>query len=510
LKKKIPALIALLCIIVYTAALLSAARRVYTSIGEQHQRAEQELEELQSFIARGGSGFFSETFREEMGKKIRNFKVLQGVIITGSQGDITFERERGSVIQWDNQSPRFIPHFGYAGLKARQVDVPGLRNVNIYSFINTLNYEQLVRILKQTLAAILGALLLSFITMICTSILKAKSPVNRDYANQEEEGLENTGETADSSPDTDDFSEFTGSGDDSGFSVPEDTAGSKGEYDFDDFDNFEDFIPSAVPGENNSAGAADDAENDFAGTDNAEYGSAGDEDTGEFDLSGFDDPLQEPEDGGDDNFELDDFFKEAELELPQAVDETPSPAGPSNPDAPDIPDTPNGLYSPRSGIGWEAYTRDRLASELHRCAASEQDLVVLLLKCGDGVNCDGRLYKKLAGEAVDFFNLRDLSFENGDRGITVIIPNSDLDSGIIKAEEFHSRILKNCFSDFHAKSDFLVGLSSRSGRLIEAERLLMEASKALEKAQFDGGTPIVAFKSDPEKYRDFIRRGSSG
>jgi hypothetical protein len=486
LRKKIPSLIALLCIIVYTAALLSAAYRVYTSIKEQSGRAERELDELQSFIVRGGSGFFSDSFREEIGKKLGDCRALQGIIITGSQGDVTFEQERGRVIRWDNQIPRFIPRFGYTGLKARQVDIPGLRNVNIYSFINTLNYERLVRILKQTLAATLGALLLSFVTMIFTSVLKTKSPVRADSPDQEEAGPRKTGET--------DFSRDTGpsgAADDSGLSAPEE-AGPEEEYDFDDLDGFGDFVPPDDSGES-------------GGTDYTEPAGA-DEENGfeDGDLPDFEDLSGDlpPEPEGDDNFKLDDFFDEAELELPRPVSEAP-PEGPSNPGA---SDTPNGLYSPRSGIGWEAYTRDRLASELHRCAASEQDLVVLLLKCADGVNCDGRLYKKLAGEAVDFFNLKDLSFEYGGRGITVIIPNTDLNSGIIRAEEFHSRILKNCFSDFHAKGDLIAGLSSRSGRLIEADRLLLEASKALEKAQLDEGTPIVAFKSDPEKYREFIRR----
>jgi hypothetical protein len=468
---------------VYTAALLSAAYRVYASIKDQRERAERELDELQNFIVLGGSGFFSESFREEIGKKLGDCRALQGIIITGSQGDVTFERERGSVIRWDNQIPRFIPRFGYAGLKARQVDIPGLRNVNIYSFINTLNYERLVRILKQTLAAILGALLLSFVTMIFTAVLKTKSLMTGS-ADQEEAGLAKTGET--------DFSRNTGpseiTGDDSGLSAPED-AGPEEEYDFDDFDGFGDFVPPDDSGEDYPKPEGDE-ENGFGGGELPDF----EDPAGPGDLP--------PEPAGDDSFQMDDFFDEAELELPRPVSEAP-PGGPPNPGT---PDSPNGLYSPGSGIGWEAYTRDRLASELHRCAASEQDLVVLLLQCADGVNCDGRLYKKLAGEAVDFFNLKDLSFEYGSRGMTVIIPNLDLGHGIARAEEFHSRILKNCFSDFHAKSDLIAGLSSRSGRLIEADRLLLEASKALEKARLDGETPIVAFKSDPEKYREFIRR----
>jgi hypothetical protein len=58
-----------------------------------------------------------------------------------------------------------------------------------------------------------------------------------------------------------------------------------------------------------------------------------------------------------------------------------------------------------------------------------------------------------------------------------------------------------------SKTDLRAGLSSRSGRLIDADRLFFEAASALEKAK--DGQPIVAFKSNPEKYRDFVRKSQN-
>jgi len=257
-----------------------------------------------------------------------------------------------------------------------------------------------------------------------------------------------------------------------------------------------------------------------------------------LDLPDFNDFSASPEEGQtdaetgtDDGFHLDDFIDESELNLPEIAvmndlgdmddlgeaesveqlddDEAPAFAddfSPPEESSPPSPGTPSGLYSPRSNIGWEAYTPDRLASELHRCAASEQDLVLMLMECAADVNCDGKLYRKIADEAVDLFNLHDLTFEYGNRGITVILPNESLEQGIIKAEEFHARIFKTCYDSFHATNDFLIGISSRSGRLVEAGKLLQEAATALEKAGEEAGSPIVAFKSDPEKYREYIRR----
>jgi hypothetical protein len=203
-------------------------------------------------------------------------------------------------------------------------------------------------------------------------------------------------------------------------------------------------------------------------------------------------------------------FEEPEESKPEADSDSKGPAENAvpqplkTPASPAVKTGPQGLYSPRGNIGWEAYTKDRLASELHRCAASEQDLVLIMMRFKDTDKLEPSLFNQFADEAVKFFILRDLIFENGDRGLSVIIPNIDLDQGFVKSEEFHNRILSKLPDSFKSRSDLCIGLSSRSGRLIDADRLLFETDQALEKALQDPVSPIVAFKSDPEKYRAFI------
>jgi hypothetical protein len=170
---------------------------------------------------------------------------------------------------------------------------------------------------------------------------------------------------------------------------------------------------------------------------------------------------------------------------------------------------PKGLFSPRGNIGWESYTLDRLASELHRCASFEQDLVFIVMEFKDG-KLDGPLYKAFAEEAVNFFTLRDLIFERGEQGVTIIAPNIDLDQGFLKSEEFRDRVINKLPDSSKTRAELCIGLSSRSGRLIEADRIMFEASEALQRALADPVSPVVAFKSDPEKYRDFIRRTHTG
>ncbi|MDR0324309.1 MAG: hypothetical protein LBI12_07675 [Treponema sp.] len=177
------------------------------------------------------------------------------------------------------------------------------------------------------------------------------------------------------------------------------------------------------------------------------------------------------------------------------IPETPAHESASGP-------APKGLYSPRSDIGWEEYIIDRLDSELHRCASTENDLTLILMEFADLTN--DTMFKQAAAEAVSFFSSRDLLFEYGKYGIAVILPGLDLETGISKSEKFHQRVMVKFPNSAYTASNFNIGLSSRSGRLLSAERLMLESREALSKSKHDQKTSIIAFQSDLEKYRAFI------
>jgi hypothetical protein len=476
--RKAPSIIALLCILVYTASVVFAAYRIYRGIERQKETAGTEVDGIAGLVSQ--SVFFDESGRKLIQERLNGSEALEGIIITGSAGnELTFEKEPGKTIVRDGNTPGFARRLGITYLPAKQVDIEGLRNVNIYSVYNTVNYAFFVEALKQSLAAILAALLVAFLTLILSSTLKKESAEvikvteearNRNVpeeanpeAARQETAYRESSRREEAYPET-----------------PEDRAEETDEEE--NFDDDFDFTDFSEPEDIESSGEPIDEAFDET-TENGAEESA-------YDLPDFD----EGADGEkNDDFALDDFLNEDTLTMPGEETSVQTSA------------EPQGLYSPKSGIGWESYTMDRLASEIHRCATSEQDLVVLLFECGKDLAWDEELYKKLADEAVHFFNLRDLTFEKGNRGISVIIPNTDLDHGIVKAEEFHARALKNLSGS--SKTDLRAGLSSRSGRLIDADRLFFEAASALEKAK--DGQPIVAFKSNPEKYRDFIRKSQS-
>jgi hypothetical protein len=163
----------------------------------------------------------------------------------------------------------------------------------------------------------------------------------------------------------------------------------------------------------------------------------------------------------------------------------------------------------RSSAGMESHTKERLDSKLQSCSAAEQDLALILMElsltAGFAVGDDSSVYRKFTDRALQFFGNRDLIFERGDRGISIILPGSSLEDGFEKAKQFHNLMLTSLPEIFPHRSDLRIGISARSGRLLGSDRLLLEASRALEKTNLAPESPIIAFKSDIEKYRAFVK-----
>ena len=407
---KISSVVAALCIVIYIAAIAFGAVRIILSIGERRNIAAKEFEDLTDRASSSAVflGFMSDAYRETIRDFLNSSETILGVIITGSDREYAFERNPGSGIIWTGDSPRFKSGTGFLRKPFYlPLRIDGQRNVTIQAVCSYVDSAFVLGILRNVLLAILGALSISFITLMAELARKNK----------------------------------------------------RVSYDHDDVKKERRPIPSAPILDDSPLPGAELAEDDE------------EEDTPFGDID----------------------FPESEAEEIISEDD-------------DATETPKGLYTPRGNVGWESYTRDRLASELHRCASFEQDLVYLTMEFRGAAELSDSLYRKFADEAVSFFTMRDMIFEKGENGVSVIIPSCDLEQGIAKSEEFRNRVVTRLPDSFKSRTELCAGLSSRSGRLIDAVRLIKESSKALEKAIDDPASPIVAFKSDPEKYREFISR----
>jgi len=162
-----------------------------------------------------------------------------------------------------------------------------------------------------------------------------------------------------------------------------------------------------------------------------------------------------------------------------------------------------GSYSQRGHVVREENTENRLTEELHRCAAAGKDLTFMVMEYKASVVEEG-FYARFAADAARFFSSRDFICEKGDRGISVICPGLSLEAGFLNADEFHTRVMGKYPGLFKSKTDLCMGLSACTERPVNAGRLMFEAEEALERAMMDPVSHIVAFKSDPEKFKAFM------
>jgi hypothetical protein len=425
----VSSIVAAACIIVYVAVLAYGAGVIILDTGERRVLAEREFHDLADRSASAAIlGFMSQAYQETITDSLAESKTLRAVIISASGSEYGFERQPGTAISLVGNSPRFKTGFGISSEPYYQpLRIDGQRNATINAVYTSIDYDLLLRTLKNTLILVLAALAAAVFTLMIELVMK-----NRDAYYEAPSARVSTGAA-----------------------------------------------PGAAASETAVAVAAENA--------------AREEDGDLFDID-------------DDGFEAGAAAPVEEAVVMALPEEevVVAPGAVEQPGGNSKGGNPHGLYSPRSAVGWESYTEERLDSELHRCASSEQDLTFIVAEyCGGGGD---ELYRAFAGEAVTFFTLKDLIFEKGDLGLSVILPGVDVDHGLETAKEFHRRIMKKLPEYFAEASDLCVGFSSRSGRLVEAGRVMLEASSALEKAREDPSSPIVGFKSNLDKYREFISK----
>ena len=88
-------------------------------------------------------------------------------------------------------------------------------------------------------------------------------------------------------------------------------------------------------------------------------------------------------------------------------------------------------------------------------------------------------------------------------GFAAILENTPLNAATALAEPLQARLSAIARESGEA-SRVTVGISSKAEREIEADRLIREADQAEAHAQEDADSPIVAFRANPEKYKQMI------
>ena len=161
-------------------------------------------------------------------------------------------------------------------------------------------------------------------------------------------------------------------------------------------------------------------------------------------------------------------------------------------------DSPAGLFNPVTGFGWEQYLLTRLESEINRAIASEIDFSIFIIQL-PLLSRDSEMVKNVCNYLAIQFQFKDLLFEYKDDCLVAMKISMDLDEALNFADKIYTDI-KNIIED----NKCYIGISTRSIRMVSGERLLNEASQALIHAKDDEDSPIIAFRVDAEKYRQFL------
>ncbi|MDR0452737.1 MAG: hypothetical protein LBH15_06810 [Treponema sp.] len=442
----ISAVIACVCVAAYVAALAVAGVQIGFNIKDRQIAVEREFFALADRSSRiSAQAFMDEGFRDTIQDTLSYSENLQGIILTGPDGEYVFERALSGAVEWVGNSPRFAKQFGTSSrVLFSPLQIEGLRNVTLSAVYRYIDFDLLLSVLKRTLIIVLIALVLAFFTLILESVTDKRQSVE---------------------------------------------AGTVPRY----------AMPPARPG----PAAREPAREGKRPAAEETREIPGD---GEIPEQDYDSQFGGASDGDslDDIFALDTETAPAPDDFPDFPFEGEDTAFPQE-DAPDSGPPPAEAEEPTAapdGMTPEDIAERRLDAELRRSEASSRDLSVAVLEYRNPDDPEGLWFRDFARITSDYFDSTGTVFEKGKTGVTVILPGVSLNDGIKKITEFRAR-LPTTFTQGLA-----VGISSRLGRFVKAERILLEATEASAKSKKDTENRIIAFKSDLDKYRAFIEKKS--
>ncbi len=158
----------------------------------------------------------------------------------------------------------------------------------------------------------------------------------------------------------------------------------------------------------------------------------------------------------------------------------------------------NVLFSEKTHFIMEEYLENRLNSELNRAISSEFDLALFIIQIKN-LNKDADYIEKLSDYISVQFQFKDLIFEFKEDCIACIKTNCIIDDAVALADKIHKEIVDI------TKEKCYIGVSTRSIRMISAERIITEAYEALKHAHEDEENPIIGFRVNAEKYMEMMK-----
>jgi hypothetical protein len=549
---------------VYIGAAIFAGRSIYNAMNEQRFEARQEFEELTDFAARAGAlGFFTEEYIEDIRAQLDLSNSIDALIIDGPHGRAAFEKKSG-LISYNGDYPNFNENaWLYDEPQTTPLRTDGGIAVSISSLSPLVDFGRLLSTMRLSFLAILVAVTLAFAILVADiSIVK---PATRPAPSSDENSavMYNNGNvtflSTDEAPSAPSVGEFADvplieevadiqyEGEDADIQYEGEDADIR--YEGEDADiqyekekalvqSNRDDVPSieevaAVPSIEEVAAVPSIEEVATVQSIEEETGipSLGEEAAGI--QSGREDAVNESPDeyeeleelksydygvpfdeygeagkpyggggvaGGlrDEYEELEELYGDEEAGEPAFAPPEKNTAGTG------LLATAKALYRKDGFDSMDENTEfhEILQQELTKAEKADEDLVVMSVE-GTNVNFPS---EALIKKAADFFKTGSRFFEKDDgTGVYIIVPDASLNEIFVAAKDFYRQAVLEARSR-NSGAELLIGMSARSTRTVTGINFLNEAERALYKARSDKTLPIVGFKADPQKYKDFIDR----
>jgi hypothetical protein len=474
--QKFQALCAVLCILVYALSTGYALFLIRREIRNHEQISEREFGDLRQFASSAAAaGWTGAAFKEDIRDAVFTSQALEAVIITGAGSYAVAIEKTPGIIKWADNAPYFSGGFSFfKRLAAVSLPLDGQQTLSIHAAARYIDFASLLYIMRKALLAILAAVILSFSLLIIDTALVKKT-------------------------------------------APAKSAPPPPQYDEDEDDDFEDDAVFEADDDEPPPSAVDVIAEESAEEDEADPFAV---DVLRAEESGGAPEMEEPERGADGEAapEIAEEPEAEERAEPEAAAE-PETEGEAEPEAeeggtaePEESGEESAEDKEAAGLlaAAELYETDTfgdfdgepdfaqtLGPELEKAEEYEAGLSLLCAVWAEDAPA-GILHEA----AAEVFKKGSRIQERKGRGIYIIVPGVEVDDAFETAKRFHREAVSRLAVE--DSSALLIGISSRAGRTLHAERLINEAERALGKAGEDEKHPVVAFRADKEKYKAFI------
>ena len=162
----------------------------------------------------------------------------------------------------------------------------------------------------------------------------------------------------------------------------------------------------------------------------------------------------------------------------------------------------NADISPATGLKMQSSLSENLGEKIKQSLDEKKELTLALLKINNldrGNAISNKLVEILKNDISETAEI----FEYNSDGYAIILYDEDLS---LCAETF-DKIYENMTSylrENNSTNEVVIGLSSVSERNVDSQRLETEAAQALSHALEDPDSPIIAFRANSQKYKEYI------